>query len=147
MTTLSQVTPFINRLTTRRCAIKFAPYEIGSGRHDADITPEILGGRQYTKKDLASYLSEACKLLVDLALPQGSTTPIAPVPAEKISLHEELAEAHRKVIDLQDQVIKLKDEIRNVETATVTKTVQRDLKSYSTMLTQNCAAALAPNRI
>eukprot|EP00116_Pleurobrachia_bachei_P009289 sb/3469551/ len=63
---------------------------------------------------------------------------------EKISLHEELADAHRRVIDLQDQVIKLKDEIRNVETATVTKTVQRDLKSYSAMLTQNCAAALAP---
>ena len=43
--------------------------------HVADITPEILGDRKYTKKGLASYLSEACKLLVDLAVPQGSATP------------------------------------------------------------------------
>ena len=136
-----KVTKFINRIITKRplnCSpvIKFSSDEIGRGMHVPEVTDKIFGGSKYTKKELALYLSESCSLLVDLPSSQVSTTPsecttVSKVPLseqwwrrsddEETSLRKELAEAHRRVIDLQDQVIKLKDEIRNVETATVTK--------------------------
>ena len=64
-----------------------------------------------------------------------------------LKLMEELADAQRKIISLQEQVIQLKDEIRSAESSAVTKTVQRDLKNYSAVLAQNCAVSMAPRKI
>ena len=160
------VSKFINRIInnqpadappSQRFPPRYYPSDIGSGKHVTDIAAVKFGGSKYTKKQLASFLSDSCSLLVDISFPKRCTTPSksttpSSVPdqsneEEVTSLRKELADAHRRVIDLQDQVIKLQGEIRSVETATVTKTVQRDLKSYSAMLTQNCVAAFAPNRI
>jgi hypothetical protein len=111
---------------------------------------ENFNGKKYLKNDLAYWLQEAWILLFDLAFPLGSRRPSTSTvdgEDERNSLQKELADTHRKIIDLQDQVIQLKDEIRNVESAALTKTVQRDLKSYSAILTQNYSAALAPIKI
>ena len=133
---------------------KFTPDElhdlIGRGMPIPDISIETFNGRKYMKNNLAYFLAESCNLLFDLAFPLGSRRPSTSSvdgEDERNSLQKELADTHRRIIDLQDQVIQLKDEIRNVESAALTKTVQRDLKSYSAILTQNCSAALAPMKI
>eukprot|EP00116_Pleurobrachia_bachei_P011236 sb/3471498/ len=114
---------------------KYTPDElhdlIGRAMPIPDISLE--SGKKYLKNNLAYWLTEAWILLFDLAFPWG----------------KELADTHRRIIDLQVQVIQLKDEVRNVrnESAALTKTVQRDLKSYSTILTENYSTALAPIKI
>ena len=49
----------------------------------------------------------------------------------------------RKTVRLQEQVIELQD----TQLHRVTETVQKDLRSFSTVLTQNCRSALAPKKI
>ena len=157
VSTPERVTDFLNRLFANKSYLSdeelmYTPDKLhellGS---DVDI-PEMQSGsfssKKYKKQDLACFMLQACNLLLDFGFPQKNRRQsVVTAEDEKISLQKELADAHRRIIDLQDQVIQLKDEIRNVETGTVTKTVQRDLKSYSAMLTQNCVAALAPTRI
>ena len=116
---------------------KYTPDElhdlIGRGMPIPDVNLENFNGKKYLKNDLAYWLQEAWILLFDLAFPLGSRRPSTSTvdgEDERNSLQKELADTHRKIIDLQDQVIQLKDEIRNVESAALTKTVQRDLKSY-----------------
>ena len=58
-------------------------------------------------------------------------------------LRVEMDDLLRKTIRLQEQVIELQD----TQLHRVTETVQKDLRSFSTVLTQNCRSALAPKNI
>ena len=58
-------------------------------------------------------------------------------------LEEELLDCQREVISLQKKVIELQDS----KLGTITETVQQDLKSWSTVVSRNCAAAVAPPRL
>eukprot|EP00116_Pleurobrachia_bachei_P006087 sb/3466349/ len=62
-------------------------------------------------------------------------------------LKKELLELQRDVIRLQREVIKLKDEVQSADRSTFSTTVKKELKCYSTVLSQNCAAAVAPRRL
>lgn len=62
-------------------------------------------------------------------------------------LKKELLEMQREVIRLQREVIKLKDEVLSADRSTFSTTVKKELKCYSTVLSQNCAAAVAPRRL
>ena len=59
----------------------------------------------------------------------------------------ELLEMQKEVIRLQKEVIQLKDELHNAEKSAFSTTVKKELRSYSTVLSQNCAAAVAPKRL
>ena len=58
-------------------------------------------------------------------------------------LEEELLDCQREVMSLQKKVIELQDS----RIGTITETVQQDLKSWSTVVSRNCAAAVAPPRL
>eukprot|EP00116_Pleurobrachia_bachei_P011461 sb/3471723/ len=154
-----RVTDFLNRVFANNYypsdeELKYTPDKLhellGNGRVTdiPEMDTAFFNGKKFKKPDLGFFMWQACKLLLDIGFHQNSWRPsVVTAEEERNSLQKELADTHRRIIDLQDQVIQLKDEIRNVETATVTKTVQRDLKSYSAMLAQNCAAVLTPTRI
>ena len=59
----------------------------------------------------------------------------------------ELLEMQKEVIRLQKEVIQLKDELHNAEKSAFSTTVKKELRSYSTVLSQNCAAAVALKRL
>ena len=61
-------------------------------------------------------------------------------------LEKELRECQKEVIQLQKKIIQLQDE--DISTAhAVTETVQREMKSWSTVVSNNCAAAVAPSKL
>ena len=62
-------------------------------------------------------------------------------------LSEELLEMQREVIRLQNEVIKLKDELHSADRSNFSTTVRKELRTYSTVLSQNCSAAVAPKRL
>eukprot|EP00116_Pleurobrachia_bachei_P011187 sb/3471449/ len=59
----------------------------------------------------------------------------------------ELVELQREVIRLQKEVIQLKEELHSAEKSAFSTTMRKELKSYSAVLSQNCAAAVAPRRL
>ena len=62
------------------------------------------------------------------------------------SLEKELRECQKEVIQLQKKIIQLQDE--DISTArAVTETVQREMKSWSAVVSNNCAAAVAPSKL
>ena len=123
--------------------------------------------RQFTKPVLSTLLESACSLLFKQCLPyfmqtrklhdqvarlekeaeEEKKTEVPATSTTTLQLSEELNAAQRKIIALQEQVIALKDDVRLAESSAVTKTVERDMKSFSTVLSQNCAVAMAPRRI
>eukprot|EP00116_Pleurobrachia_bachei_P007250 sb/3467512/ len=120
--------------------------------------------RQFSKKDLSVLLESASALLFNHCLPYFMETRKLHTQVEKLEaeneeqstvessssilkLTEELADAQKKIISLQEHVIQMKDDIRSAENSAVTKIVQKDLKCYSAVLSQNCAVAMAPRRI
>ena len=62
---------------------------------------------------------------------------------EEEKLRVERDDLLRKTVKLQEQVIELQD----TQLHRVTETVQKDLRSFSTVLTQNCRSALVPKKI
>ena len=62
------------------------------------------------------------------------------------SLERELRDCQKEVIQLQKKIIQLQDEDISAARA-VTETVQREMKSWSTVVSSNCAAAVAPSKL
>ena len=62
------------------------------------------------------------------------------------SLEQELLKCQNQVIELQKKVIDLQDEGLSAAKA-VTDTVKREMKSFSTVVSTNCAAATAPSKL
>ena len=58
-------------------------------------------------------------------------------------LEEKLLECQQKVIDLSEKVIQLQDQ----KLGSITDTVQKDLKSWSAVVSRNCAAAVSAPRL
>ena len=82
-----------------------------------------------------TYLLEHCGLpLLDSAVEQKS---------ELDDLKNEKIADQKKIIQLQEQLIEKKDKELN----TVKKTVESELKSYSSVVERTCSAALAPQKI
>ena len=143
---------------------------VSEGKEIPGFSKSDFNCRAFSKEKVCELLEAASSLLFKLCLPYFVETKslhsrLAEFEADSekeveeeeeevivttdstLKLTQELAEAQRKIISLQDQVILLKDEIRSAESSAVTKTVQRDLKNYSAVLSQNCAVAMAPRRI
>ena len=111
-----------------------------------------------TKPVVCKHLEDACSLLFHIVLPgckqfhQDMKRKVEEdleeeKKADSAKLTEELAEMQREVILLQKQVIQLKDEIHAADRSTFSTTVKKELRSYSAVISQNCAAAVAPRRL
>lgn len=61
-------------------------------------------------------------------------------------LEQELLKCQKQVIELQKKVIDLQEEGLSAAKA-VTDTVKREMKSFSTVISTNCAAAIAPSKL
>eukprot|EP00116_Pleurobrachia_bachei_P005087 sb/3465349/ len=137
---------------------------VNEGKEIPGFSKSDFNCRAFPKEKLSECLEAASSLLFKQCLPYFVETKslhsrlaemeaVAEKEEEEsavgstLKLTEELAEAQRKIISLQEQVIQLKDEIRSAESSAVTKTVQRDLKNYSAVLAQNCAGSMAPRKI
>eukprot|EP00116_Pleurobrachia_bachei_P015372 sb/3475634/ len=112
-----QVADFLNRLFANNTFLsdeewKYSPDKLhellGSGRATAipEMDTAYFSGKKYKKTDLGYFMWQACKLLLDIGFPQKSRRPsVVTAEEERNSLQKELADTHRRIIDLQDQVI------------------------------------------
>ena len=111
-----------------------------------------------TKPIVCKHLEDACSLLFHIVLPgckqfhldmkkKKEEDEEVEKNADSVKLTEELAEMQREVIRLQKEVIQLKDEIHAADRSTFSTTVKKELRSYSAVISQNCAAAVAPRRL
>ena len=62
------------------------------------------------------------------------------------SLEEELRSHQSELIQFQKKVIKLQDKELSAVKA-ITETVEREIKTFSSVVSSNCAAAVAPTRL
>ena len=107
-----------------------------------------------TKPEICDLLEDACGLIFCQLLPglkriyldakQKTEVPVKKNPPEPSG---ELVELQREVIRLQKEVIQLKEELHSAEKSTFSTTMRKELKSYSAVLSQNCAAAVAPRKL
>ncbi len=94
-----------------------------------------------TKAELIDWLETAVYLLDSVSLPLLSLT--TEQKEELDILKNEKIGDQRKIIELQENLIKEKD----VKINTVQKTVETELKSYSSILQKSCTAAFAPSKL
>ena len=106
-----------------------------------------------TKPEICDLLEDACSLIFHQLLPglkmiylDSKKKPELPAKSSP-EPSVELVELQRDVIRLQKEVIQLKEELHSAEKCAFSTTMKKELKSYSTVLTQNCAAAVAPRRL
>eukprot|EP00116_Pleurobrachia_bachei_P007684 sb/3467946/ len=112
------------------------------------------------KSEVCVALQKACSLIFHNLLPginqqygnsrsSSEDTELAASAEATVSadLKKELLEMQREVIRLQREVIKLKDEVLSADRSTFSTTVKKELKCYSAVLSQNCAATVAPRRL
>ena len=107
-----------------------------------------------TKPEICELLEDAygvifCQLLPGLKRIYLDTKQKTEAPVKKNSPEPsgELVELQREVIRLQKEVIQLKEELHSAEKSAFSTTMRKELKSYSAVLSQNCAAAVAPRRL
>ena len=94
-----------------------------------------------TKAQLAEWLTATVYLLDHCSIPLMDSAVLQ--KNELDDLKNEKINDQKKIIQLQGQLIEKRDE----ELKTVTKTVQSELKLYSSVVKQSCSDALAPQRI
>ena len=63
------------------------------------------------------------------------------------SLEKELRECQKEVIQLQRKIIQLQDEDISITARAVTESVRREMKSWSSVVSNNYAAAVAPSKL
>ena len=104
------------------------------------------------KKRLLEFIKELSNLLFYKCLPVMDTfnQRVKMTNDEKLvkitELEKELQTYQKDVIQLQKKVIKLQDEELSAAKA-VAQTVEREMKSFSSVVSSNCAAAVAPSRL
>ena len=103
-----------------------------------NLTPTMMNKNTVVKAQMAEWLFSAIYLLEKCSLPLMSN---ARVQLEK--LNEEKIEDQKSIIKLQSDLISQKNE----ELGLVSKTVETELKTYSSALQQSCSSALSPKNI
>lgn len=126
--------------------------ETGVFKHE-QISSNALGKRHITKDMLARWLDNVCNLMNYFAVPRLQEA------MKRIDEQtQEIIESKKMIIDLQAKVIQNKEEeLANLKSAvkeelksvqgTVQETVQSQIKSYSSVLTKTCSAALSEKKI
>lgn len=102
------------------------------------LFPEVLNKNSIVKAQMAEWLFSAIFLLDHCCMPLMSS---AKCQIEK--LQEEKIYDQKEVIDLQKELITKKDN----ELSSVNKTVEKEMKSFSSVLQQSCTTALSPKNI
>lgn len=102
------------------------------------LTPDILNKPSVVKAQMAEWLFTAVQLMDYCCLPLMSS---ARSRIER--LQEEKIEDQRDIIRLQNDLISQKNE----ELGQVSKTVETEMKSFSSVLQKNCSSALSPRNI
>ena len=103
-----------------------------------NLTPAMMNKNTVVKAQMAEWLFSAIYLLEQCSLPLMSN---ARVQLE--NLNEEKIEDQKSIIKLQSDLISQKNE----ELGLVSKTVETELKTYSSALQQSCSTALSPKNI
>ena len=107
----------------------------------SDLRAGNLNKPSITKAVLLEWLETAVYILDDFCIPLmhfavDTTEELDELKSDKIS-------DQKKIIELQGQIIDKKEaEIRSVH-----ETVEKELKTYSSVLEKNCSEALAPRKI
>lgn len=132
---------------------------------DSHLNPVIPGtsskdlAKLGTKPEVCELFQEACTTIFYTLLPglkkiyldsrHGGGVKAAEVPVKQNTPESsvELVEMQREVIRLQKEVLQLKDQLHSAEKSAFSTTVRKELQSYSAVLTQNCAAAVAPKKL
>ncbi|KAL5269856.1 hypothetical protein ACHWQZ_G003358 [Mnemiopsis leidyi] len=102
------------------------------------LSSEVLNKNTVVKAQMAEWLHTAIVLLEQCCLPLMSS---ARKTVEQ--LQEDKISDQRTVIELQEKLIRKKDR----ELGVVSQTVEKELKSYSSVLQQSCTTALSPKNI
>ena len=102
------------------------------------FSPDVLNKNNVVKAQMAEWLFTAIHLLEECCVPLMSS-------ARKTieQLQEEKISDQRTVIELQEKLINKKER----ELGSVSRTVEKELKSYSSVLQQSCSTALSPTKI
>ena len=114
---------------------------VGSGK----VTSAILNRRGVTKEMLCVWLETMLTILNNKALPLLQKT--VPKADRCETLEAEKIMDQNTIIKLQSEVIKKKEVEINSMRETMQNTVKSEITSYATVLSNSCAAALAPNKI
>ena len=113
------------------------------------IVPSMLNCREIKKEQLAEWLYTAYYLLEQCSLPLMGLAAKKNGQLEKLK-DEKIADL-ATITDLQKQVIEMKDEQLNSVKVTVQDTVKEtvtsELRSYSSVVSKSCSAALEPKKI
>ena len=132
------------------------PYD--SVVHKAERNERIFGTcgdtrmEKQNKKTLLDFVKTMSDLLIYKCLPvlHSFNERVKMTDDEKLveinELEKELQKYHMDVIQLQKKVIELQDKELSAAKA-VAQTVEREMKSFSSVVSRNCAAAVAPSRL
>ena len=106
-----------------------------------NVREVYLNKRNITKDKLISWLETMCFILDTYSVPLLKN---AVTVAERADdLKEEKILDQKSIIELQQKLIEKKDaELNNVQ-----KTVQTEMKTYSSVVSKSCAAVFAPKKI
>ena len=113
-------------------------YKVYSVEDPKNLSPEVLNKTSIVKAQMAEWLFSAIFLLDHCCMPLMSS---AKCQIEK--LQEEKICDQKEVIDLQKELISKKNE----QLSLVNKTVEKEIKSFSSVLQQSCSTALSPTNI
>ena len=107
-----------------------------------EITTEALMSKtKITRNKLAYWLETVKYLLCNRAMPLLEKA--ARMQDELVTLRQEKIKDQETIIQLQNKIIEKRDE----QIDSVQATVQKEIKTYSTVVSKSCAAALAPRKI
>ena len=106
-----------------------------------NVRDVYLNKRNITKDKLISWLETVCFILDTYSVPLLKN---AVTVAERADdLKEEKISDQKSIIELQQKLIEKKDaELNNVQ-----KTVQTEMKTYSSVVSKSCAAVFSPKKI
>ena len=131
--------------------------QLWEASHSESVLPGLSSkelAKKGTKPEICDLLEESCSLIFCDLLPglkriylDAKQKTEMPVKKNFPEPSGELVELQREVIRLQKEVIQLKEELHSAEKSAFSTTMRKELKSYSAVLSQNCAAAVAPRRL
>ena len=119
--------------------------EIGVDQFEEIRAEYFQGKRGITKEKLISWLETVCCILDNFAVPLLEKGVDLFDNVEKFK--DEKIEDQKSIIELQQKLIlKKEEELITVQT-TVQNTVQAEMKTYSSVVSKSCNAALASKKI
>ena len=122
--------------------------DIGVLKHE-QISSSALNKRHIQKDLLCSWLESVCSLMNSFSVPR-----LQEAMKRCDEQNEKIIESQKTIIELQSKVIQNKEEevanLKNTvreELKTVQETAQSEMKTYSSVLSKTCSAALSEKKI